>query len=224
MQIVNTIDLLQNYAYQNDFTLFESSVPQTVNVYLKANGVYRVDIVGAGGGADGGCWDSGRHGASRKKYRRNQSGRGGGSGAAFSGNVLFIKGFYQITVGAGGAGGPRVHAKGGATGGKGGISQIIYSPTSDMSNAMPMIVCNGGGGASASSCSYHGSHPGNPGSGGVVSVANDLIIKELMLKTNGLSGNGGAGGNSVYSGTSYGKGGNANSGSGNSGYVRLMLL
>lgn len=113
---------------KNDFTFFESSVPQTANVYLKVNGVYRVDIVGAGGGA------------------------------------------------------------------------------------------------SASSCSYHGSHSGNPDFGGVVLVANDLIIKDLMLKSNGLPGNGEAGGNSVYSGTSYGKGGNANSGSGNSGYVCLMLL
>ena len=71
MQITNTQDLLQNYAYQNDFTFFESSVPQTTLLYLKVNGIYQVTFVGGGGGADGGCRDSGRHGASRKKYRRN---------------------------------------------------------------------------------------------------------------------------------------------------------
>ena len=60
MQITNTQDLLQNYAYQNDFTFFESSTPQTTLLYLKANGVYQVAFVGGGGGADGGCWDSGR--------------------------------------------------------------------------------------------------------------------------------------------------------------------
>ena len=54
MQITNTQDLLQNYAYQNDFTFFESSTPQTTLLYLKANGVYQVSFVGGGGGADGG--------------------------------------------------------------------------------------------------------------------------------------------------------------------------
>ena len=224
MQITNTQDLLQNYAYQNDFTFFESSTPQTTLLYLKANGVYQVSFVGGGGGADGGCSDSGRHGASRKRYHRNQPGRGGGSGAAFSGNVYLVKGYYQITVGAGGAGGPRVHGKGGARGGNGSVSQMLYSANSDMSNPKVVIVCNGGGGASASSCAYHGSHPGNPGAGGQVSISSDLIVKDLFLKTNGLNGVGEAGGNSVYSGTTYGKGGNAYSNPGNSGYVKVKLL
>lgn len=218
MQITNTIDLLQNYAYQNDFTFFESSAPQTVNVYLKVNGLYRVDIVGAGGGADGGCYFKGRHGSRGKHYTRHQPGRGGGSGAAFSGNVYLPKGSYQIIVGGGGAGGPYAHAKGGNRGSGGGLSSL------SMNGSKLIINCTGGAGASASSCSYGGSHPGTPGSGGIVSVANDLIIKDLMLKSNGLPGNGGAGGNSVYSGTSYGKGGNANSSPGNNGYVRIMLL
>ena len=137
---------------------------------------------------------------------------------------FLVKGYYQITVGAGGAGGPRVHGKGGARGGNGGVSQLLYSANSDMSNPKVVIVCNGGGGASASSCAYHGSHPGNPGAGGQVSISSDLIVKDLFLKTNGLGGIGEAGGNSVYSGTTYGKGGNANSNPGNSGYVKVKLL
>ena len=120
--------MLQNYAYQNDFTFFESSTPQTTLLYLKVNGIYQVTFVG------------------------------------------------------------------------------------------------GGGGASASSCAYHGSHPGNPGAGGQVSISSDLIVKDLFLKTNGLNGVGEAGGNSVYSGTTYGKGGNAYSNPGNSGYVKVKLL
>lgn len=224
MQITNTQDLLQNYAYRNDFTFFESSVPQTTLLYLKVNGIYQVSFVGAGGGADGGCWYTGRHGASGGSYFRFQWGRGGGSGAAFSGNVYLIKGYYRITVGAGGAGGPRIYGKGGVQGGNGGVSQMLYSANSDMSDPKVIIACNGGGGASASGCSYYLSYPGTPGAGGQVYVSPEIIVRDLILKTNGLNGVDVSGGNSVYSGTTYGKGGNADSNPGNNGYVKVKLL
>lgn len=214
-----TVDLFYMSPAHPSPVIFESHTPQTTEVVVPFSGLYELTLVGGGGGADGGCRDRGRHGSSRKKYTRDYPGRGGGSGAAFRGLVFLQRGSYIITVGSGGAGGPRVGGKGGARGADGGMSQFYLKSTPAVS-----VQASGGTGAgnpTPSSCAYHGSHAANNGVGGQINRSASFVFNSISLSQNGLNGNGSAGGNSVYSGTNYGAGGTANSGAGIAGYVRL---
>jgi len=172
-----------------------------------------------GGGADGGCYHKGHHDG--KTYSRGQSGRGGGSGAAFKGRILLQRGYYLITVGGAGKGVGR-GGKGGNTAGSGGNSSLIYK-----TNGMVILSANGGEGSGtrgSALCHRKSCYAATPGSGGICNVGGGFIFPSIELQQNGLSGSGNLGGNSVFPGTNYGKGGDADGGSGIGGYAKLMMV
>ena len=219
MQITNTIDILLKNAYRNDAILFESRDPQETDIFIPTSGLYEVTVVGSGGGADGGCYHKGSHHG--KHYTRYQTGRGGGSGAAFKGKVYLQRGAYVITVGGIGTGAGR-GGKSGNIGGNGGNATLSLKETGEV-----IVSANGGNGSgaiSAALCHRNASWPATPGVGGIVEVSERYIFKDIEIQQNGLNGVGVSGGNSVFSGTDYGKGGNADGGSGNAGYVKLVMV
>ena len=219
MQITNTIDVLLKNLYRNDDILFESREPQVTDIFIPTSGLYEVTVVGSGGGADGGCYHKGSHHG--KHYTRYQTGRGGGSGAAFKGKVYLQRGAYVITVGGIGTGVGR-GGKLGNIAGNGGNATLSLKETGEV-----VVSANGGGGSGASRsalCNRGASWDAIPGVGGAVTISSRYIFKDIEIQQNGLNGVGVSGGNSVFSGTDYGKGGNADGGSGNAGYVKLVMV
>ena len=219
MHITNTSDLFLRNCYQNGTLFFESDKPQTVELFLPLSGLYELTLVGGGGGADGGCYHKGTHHSHH--YTRSQTGRGGGSGAAFKGQVFLQRGNYLITVGGAGGGAGR-GGKGGNTAGSGGNTFLAKRDDG-------AIIASASGGEGSGSqryalCFRESSYAATPGRGGICSVTSGYIFKNIELQQNGLAGSGTSGGNSVFSGTNYGKGGNANSGSGIGGYAKLMMI
>lgn len=207
--------MLLKYDYKQDTILFASAVPQTTNINLPINGIYEITCVGAGGGADAGCYK-------KNKWHSNVNmhGVGGGSGAAIQCVIYLQRGVYSVTVGAGGSG----NSKNSGAAMSGTNSELMF-------NNIPLIRCGGGEGSGVrgtAGCARHSRHYATPGNGGIAYVWQDAIVKQLSLFSNGLPGNRYAGGNSVFSGTEYGKGGNPNGDNpgspGNNGFVEIRLL
>lgn len=79
----------------------EGTIPGTYSVTIP-NGVYRLIVIGAGGGSGGGNTKSDHKG----------SGGAGGCGSAFDGYVNLTSGTYNVIVGKGGKGGIKQHSSG----------------------------------------------------------------------------------------------------------------
>ena len=193
--------------------------PRRLNYFYRRLSCLNLPFLVGGCGADGGCYHKGTHHSHH--YTRSQTGRGGGSGAAFKGQVFLQRGNYLITVGGAGGGAGR-GGKGGNIAGSGGNTFLAKKDDG------AIIVSASGGEGSGSQryalCFRKSSYAATPGRGGICSVTSGYIFKNIELQQNGLAGSGTSGGNSVFSGTNYGKGGNANSGSGIGGYAKLMMI
>ncbi|MDD4556506.1 MAG: hypothetical protein PHE89_04170 [Alphaproteobacteria bacterium] len=156
-------------------------------------GIYKLEIVGAGGGG-GGVWSK------NAAYFP-----GGGSGAAFVGEIMLTEGQYKVRVGTkGSVGGVNYN-------GSAGSSSYLKSGSNTIAEA-------GGGG--------NGIFAGGAGAGGTITTNNSFIVT-TNLRTNGKSGDGShlwspvPGGASVYGGFGFG---GTSTGAADDGFIRLTYL
>ncbi len=183
--------------------LFESSTSGGYSVILPKKHLYKLTLVGAGGGC--GFGGSGHY----TNYNA-----AGGSGALLIVTALFPKNLQVfLSIGAKGTntGGASVGTWKGTNGG-----DTTLIPKSIYGQA----TAGGGGGGS---CMIH-SGTWAAGNGGVVSVEDEYtIITSTAGKKGAVSaGGGGAGGASVYNG--YGKGNDIYSTNGTDGYAKIETL
>lgn len=184
--------------YKPETVLFESATPGTYNIEILGKGKYEVHCIAAGGGGVSYMIVMGGGANRGPRYTRSA----GGSGSGFIGTVVLDKGFYPLTVG---AGGNRTESNGQA--GTGGNSSIANS-----------IITFGGTG-------------GNKGHNGTGGQAPQIAVKMISVALNS-PGNGGTGGCTgskdsiaAYGGTSiyngYGAGGGSSS-NGTNGYIKII--
>lgn len=160
---------------------------------------YFIKLVGGGGG-DGGAYGGGMWYGT------------GGSGAAFVGQLLLLKGTYRFTCGSRGKNTPCVNQGGGTNG----ISSKLEKLRDD--GSWELLIEAGGG--------FTGIFMGGPGNGGNINVQPELISYEIMQsgnsgKTGGMTGDL-LGGESLYNGYGHGCGTYGTGGTG--GYVELSSL
>lgn len=199
--------------YYTDEVVFESSTAGSVDLNLLTYGVYRITIIGAGGGGCG-------NGASGSSY----SAASGAAGGGLVVDVEIPKGTLNISIGGGGVGRGGGDYQGSA-GGTGGTTTVKFNGTSIGS-------CTGGTGGRAW---FRGHY--SLGQGGTFSKGS--YIKTTVTSVTGSNGNGGNGNGTIYtcpvpiSGINYGNGGRAmGSGSGynyigdsgSNGYVKVQFL
>lgn len=188
----NPLGFSEFHTYQPAEIVFTSRATAEKILNLRT-GIYKLEIVGAGGGG-GGVWSS--NGAYFP---------GGGSGAAFVGEIFLTEGQYAVKVGT-----------------KGSVGGVNYNGSAGGSSYLKSgsnTIAEAGGGK-------NGIFSGGAGAGGVIST-NNSFIKSTDLQVNGNSGNGShlwspvPGGASVYGG--YGFGGTS-TGAADDGFIRLTYL
>lgn len=185
-----------NDPYKKETVLFESATPGTYNIEILGKGKYEVYCIAAGGGGLSYIL----HAGSNRKPKITQT--AGGSGSGFIGTVVLDKGFYLLTVG---AGGNRIESNG--TAGTGGNSSIANSVVAFGGTGGKMLG-NGNGGQNSQVTvkviSTRLNSPGNGGTGGCSGASSSTAAY---------------GGASVYNG--YGAGGGHRS-NGTNGYIKII--
>ena len=190
--------------YHAGDVLFESNQPQTKDIEVLSNAIYEVAVIGAGGGGGGGTYGS----------HHKHPGGGGGSGAGFVAVMRLQPGTYQLTVGAGGAGGKQTNSSAPA-GSSGTASLLVFGDDA--------LVSAGGGEGGA------GAQNGRYTNGGTLTLGDNLEIKETKVSADGNDVEHvdiATGGAAVYE--TYGAGGNGvykEAGTkGGDGYIKISYV
>lgn len=177
--------------------LFESGTAGTysINVY---EGIYELQICGAGGGGGGSA-------GSHAWYGQN-----GGTGAAWKGQIKLSYGTYTLIIGQGGNGGAG-SGRNALPGGNGTESNISLSNN--------RLITTGAGNGGAGTGNYSGA---NNGAGGILTIGS-LNIINTSISSNGITqsttsilGNGYGAGGAIKGGTSGLNGTN--------GYIKLSYI
>ena len=159
----------------------------SATITVPYTGQYYLVVVGGGGGS------------TQTGYEKYYRGAGGGSGACFAGIVSLEAGDYTITVGAGG----HEHYRDNVSGADGGGTTTFANSTGTV-----LVSAGGGTGGRVSYSTIY------EGSGGVLSLSDELNVIETSISSNGNKGQRGSryqgwtivyGGESLYK--SYGAAG-----------------
>lgn len=154
------------YSLYPEGVVFEENTAGTYTISPAISGPYEISLVGPGSG--------GTAAGDQPSYASKSRGAGGGSGAYVKGIWNLTRGVdYTIVVGAGGPAGPTNSNNG-------------YSQAAGDSSFGDIIVCGGGGGATAV---WKGSGIG--GAGGTVKACENPI--QLITRTAGNQGSAGGG-------------------------------
>lgn len=193
---------------QNSEPLMTKETPGTYTLTLENNGYYLVELVGGGGGGA-----QSRLGVNEIIYLNKH---GGGSGAAFVGEVYLLQGDYVVVVGKKGTNDEKITMEA-SNGGMGGYS--IFNNNGIFPNNFRLsILARGGKGGKANAGYIDG---GSDGAGGILDVdINSSYNTILASDGNSATGNG-LGGASVYNG--YGKGRTVG-GKSTAGFFRITYL
>lgn len=158
--------------YKYDFVLFESAIPGTYTLNVKATCLLYVEIAGPGGGGGGFA------------TKHDWTGSVGGQGSAFRGFIKFKSGKYIIIVGQGGGGGgygARTF-NGGYTGTTSNISIEIINNVVQAEQYLLIAASSGRGGIGNSG------FPGDANAtGGILTIPESTNIILVELQTNGAT-------------------------------------